>query len=605
MELLILKYRLHQLKSNHPIVPAKKPTGIFELRHSELMPCLILSCTSCGFKLNEIVQTTSNIWTNDSAQVFIQDDWRCMGFLGPGWLNQRIGFWIDTLSNYAALKINVAGKTYYGWVKLEKGDTSFAVQEYACNLKADQLILAGQATSSYITTSPIAQTSLCAGNILQVGFTAYGSFNSQNVFTAEISDSLGSFNNPVSIGSYTSGTSGFIPAKIPGGTVFSTMYRVRVKSSKPSLTAVDNGGDLRIYPGLPAATIISYGGTVACGEIDLYAPYGDGYTYQWKKNNINITDANSLVFYANTTGNYSCVISNSCGSITSNVLSITVLPFPNAAITATGPTSFCSGGMVTLNANTGSGLSYQWYNYDYGSGNYVPVTGAISSTFIAKVTGAYEVLVKNTSGCGFFSNAIAVYVITENPKISISPAKDQTLCNGDSWELSANINNYTDGANYQYQWMRNGVNIPGETIYYYYPSTTGTYKCKVTDVCGSTTSKGVKITIKQCTGLLHTAIENDEKIISTTNQLKVAPNPFSNATTISFFLPQSQKISISIFDITGRLMKTIANEEMQQGNHEIKWNVNDEHGNRVSSGIYFLKDGRRGLFRDKKAFGIK
>jgi oligosaccharide reducing-end xylanase len=33
---------------------------------------------------------------------------------------------------------------------------------------------------------------------------------------------------------------------------------------------------------------------------------------------------------------------------------------PNASITPAGPTTFCSGGSVTLNANTGSGLSYQW-----------------------------------------------------------------------------------------------------------------------------------------------------------------------------------------------------------------------------------------------------
>jgi flagellar hook assembly protein FlgD len=33
------------------------------------------------------------------------------------------------------------------------------------------------------------------------------------------------------------------------------------------------------------------------------------------------------------------------------------------------------------------------------------------------------------------------------------------------------------------------------------------------------------------------------------------------------------------FDISGRLVKTLANEEMERGTHEIKWTVNDENGN--------------------------
>ena len=175
-----------------------------------------------------------------------------------------------------------------------------------------------------------------------------------------------------------------------------------------------------------------------------------------------------------------------------------MLPVPDAVITATGPTSFVSGGSVTLKANPGSGLGYQWYDYNYSSGTFVVIAGAISSTFIAKATGIYKVSVKNSSGCSAFSNAIEVYVITQNPVVSIYPANNQILCIGDSWELSADINNYSDGANYEYQWLRNGVNIPGENIYYYYPTTTGTYKCRVTDVCGSATTKGVKITVNQC-----------------------------------------------------------------------------------------------------------
>ena len=67
------------------------------------------------------------------------------------------------------------------------------------------------------------------------------------------------------------------------------------------------------------------------------------------------------------------------------------------------------------------------------------------------------------------------------------------------------------------------------------------------------------------------------------------PNLFSQSTTINFSIAKAGKVSLQIFDISGRLIKILANEQMQQGNHEIKWNVNDERENTVSAGIYFLK----------------
>src|SRR5206468_1843645 len=70
---------------------------------------------------------------------------------------------------------------------------------------------------------------------------------------------------------------------------------------------------------------------------------------------------------------------------------------------------------------------------------------------------------------------------------------------------------------------------------------------------------------------------------------KVYPNPFSTSTTISFSLSQQQKVSIQIFDATGRLAKTLANAEMQSGTHQFTWNARDEKGNHVIAGIYFLR----------------
>lgn len=62
------------------------------------------------------------------------------------------------------------------------------------------------------------------------------------------------------------------------------------------------------------------------------------------------------------------------------------------------------------------------------------------------------------------------------------------------------------------------------------------------------------------------------------------PNPFSNSTTISFSLAQSEKVSLKIFDLNRRLIKTLADNVFEEGEHSIEWNAE-----KVNAGIYFLQ----------------
>jgi hypothetical protein len=76
---------------------------------------------------------------------------------------------------------------------------------------------------------------------------------------------------------------------------------------------------------------------------------------------------------------------------------------------------------------------------------------------------------------------------------------------------------------------------------------------------------------------------------SNSSTLTIAPNPLSGSTTISFDLPQSQKVSLQIFDIEGRLIKVLADAQMQAGAHQFVWNAKNEKGITVQAGIYFLR----------------
>jgi hypothetical protein len=68
-----------------------------------------------------------------------------------------------------------------------------------------------------------------------------------------------------------------------------------------------------------------------------------------------------------------------------------------------------------------------------------------------------------------------------------------------------------------------------------------------------------------------------------------APNPFNPTTTIQFDLASQTQVSLRIYDVSGRLVKTLIHKVMPQARHRITWDGDDNHGNRVATGVYFLR----------------
>ncbi len=64
------------------------------------------------------------------------------------------------------------------------------------------------------------------------------------------------------------------------------------------------------------------------------------------------------------------------------------------------------------------------------------------------------------------------------------------------------------------------------------------------------------------------------------------PNPFNPTTMIEFSLPSVQNITLNIYDILGRKIKTLINGKLGEGTHQVLWNGEDNLGNHVSSGVY-------------------
>ncbi len=67
------------------------------------------------------------------------------------------------------------------------------------------------------------------------------------------------------------------------------------------------------------------------------------------------------------------------------------------------------------------------------------------------------------------------------------------------------------------------------------------------------------------------------------------PNPFNPSTMISYTLPQSGRVTLSIYNTFGQHIRTLVNEEQNAGAYSHVWNATDETGNKVSSGIYLYR----------------
>ena len=173
---------------------------------------------------------------------------------------------------------------------------------------------------------------------------------------------------------------------------------------------------------------------------------------------------------------------------------------PTATITPVGSTTFCQGGSVVLNANTGTGFMYQWYN------NASPISGATSSSYTANASGSYSVGVTNTSSCSATSSATNV-VVNPSPTFTTQPTSSNVCVGGTTNQMCVAYTNGTGTPTYQ--WYSNSVNntsggtaIPSANSNCYTPpsSTAGTkYYYAVINLsgggCSSITSNTASVII--------------------------------------------------------------------------------------------------------------
>jgi flagellar hook assembly protein FlgD len=83
------------------------------------------------------------------------------------------------------------------------------------------------------------------------------------------------------------------------------------------------------------------------------------------------------------------------------------------------------------------------------------------------------------------------------------------------------------------------------------------------------------------------------------------PNPFNPSTTISFSVPVEGNVVLNIYDITGRLVTTLVDTNMNSGYHSVNWDGVDMVGEGVSAGLYIYSLQAEGVALTRKMVLMK
>lgn len=84
-------------------------------------------------------------------------------------------------------------------------------------------------------------------------------------------------------------------------------------------------------------------------------------------------------------------------------------------------------------------------------------------------------------------------------------------------------------------------------------------------------------------------VDTPPQAITTTRLMPNVPNPFNPVTTIHFDLARGGHVSLHIYDVAGRRVRTLLDRPMDQNHHAIVWDGLDDQGHRIASGLYFYR----------------
>ncbi len=257
----------------------------------------------------------------------------------------------------------------------------------------------------------VIKDNLCAGNTLAIPFTIKGLYGKDNVFTAQLSNSIGDFKNFTTIGTITSSKAGTINATIPVHIPAGTGYRVRIVASSPADTSGMNSKPITI--GRPPEQYFTITGkTNTCLGTETYVAsdveIGD-IKYRWQLSGGGTIDTTGAKPTAKITwtkpGVYTLKLTpaNACGLGAERTLQVAVF---SSKPTLTPIITVNDRSLQATVADATNGVAgYQWYK------DGVAIPNAVYASFYAGEDGSYTVQYTNPCGVGPVSKAVNIPII--------------------------------------------------------------------------------------------------------------------------------------------------------------------------------------------------
>ncbi len=224
------------------------------------------------------------------------------------------------------------------------------------------------------------------------------------------------------------------------------------------------------YGANPNAQLIAEGDSIEiCQGSSVTLTYSgpNGYTPTW----FDGSQGNSVTFTPTQAGNVSITATLENSTYT-DAINIIFKPQPTSTITPSGQVLVCASSNFSLQANTGTGLSYQWFL----NGN--AITNATNASHLPTAIGSYTVRVTNaTTTCSKISEpTVLATTFTPQPNGTVNFCGSQVL-------------SVPNGSSNSYQWKKDNVNINGANTNIYSATQPGVYTCVITNAsCTFTTS---------------------------------------------------------------------------------------------------------------------
>lgn len=308
-----------------------------------------------------------------------------------------------------------------------------------------------------------------------------------------------------------------------------------------------------------ASVLTSSSSTICQGSsVLLSVNAAPGAAVQWQLNGQEVPFAISNSYYANIPGAYNALVSlpgTACAAAASNAISLAAA---TASISYDGLPAICASQPELLNANTGTGLSYEWFY------NGLVIPGASQADYSATEAGLYKVKI-GFQDC-LSADSVLVTLGENPPNFQISYLGTTTFCEGGDVLLeSVNVSGYT------YQWMLNGLDIPQSNYISFSVDSSGTYSLEVTNTegCQAISTNTIPVTVLDCAKI--------DDVIS--NSFDVYPNPAIDFINLQFADIQ-HGISVSISDMNGRI---IFSQSSNSSSQLVKIPVEN-----LSQGVYIL-----------------